>query len=131
MLHAAGRAAGWISSWVQRRRDRFLGKYRYWVEQAQPPEDYIYENLSVPRVSRYIRMVGLVLLEQPVLQRPSSHRNCWAGTCNLASQPRLACSNTHAAGRLLCLDQKQHLHTTLQCPVGLQFFSKGRQRRSG
>jgi len=76
MLHAARCAAGWISSWVQRRRDRFLGKYRYWVEQAQPPEDYIYENLSVPRISRYIRMVGLVLLQQPVLQRTGSHPDC-------------------------------------------------------
>lgn len=50
--------AGWISSWLQRRRDRFLGKYRFWVEPAKPPEDYIYENLSVSRLSCYTRMVS-------------------------------------------------------------------------
>jgi hypothetical protein len=52
-------AAGWLSSRFQRKRNRFLGKYRFWVEPASPPEDYIYENLSVPLVSCYIRMVSL------------------------------------------------------------------------
>jgi hypothetical protein len=52
-------AAGWLSSRFQRKRNRFLGKYRFWVEPANPPEDYIYENLSVPLVSCYIRMVRL------------------------------------------------------------------------
>lgn len=34
-----------------------LNTARYWVEQAKPPEDYLYENLHYSRVARYIRMV--------------------------------------------------------------------------
>lgn len=50
-------ATGWFISLFQRRHNKFLGKYRFWVEPAKPPEDYIYENLSVTRFSRYIRLV--------------------------------------------------------------------------
>jgi hypothetical protein len=50
--------AGWLSSWLQKKRYRFLGQHRFWVEQAKPPEDYIYENLYCSRVARYTRMVG-------------------------------------------------------------------------
>jgi hypothetical protein len=65
--------AGWISSWLQRRRDRFLGKYRFWVEPAKPPEDYIYENLSVSRLSRYIRMVSGTALHASSMLDISQH----------------------------------------------------------
>lgn len=30
---------------------------RFWVEDAKPPEDYIYENLHYSRFARYFRMV--------------------------------------------------------------------------
>eukprot|EP00775_Hariotina_reticulata_P011394 gene11394-11542_t len=57
----AGCPKGWAGSWLQRKGDRFLGRYRFWVEQAKPPEDYIYENLHHTRASRWIR-VGIVRL---------------------------------------------------------------------
>ncbi len=39
------------------RKDRFgPEQHRYWLEQAQPPEDYIYENLSVSRPVRLLRL---------------------------------------------------------------------------
>lgn len=28
----------WLGSWLQPRRARFLGEYRFWVEPAKPPE---------------------------------------------------------------------------------------------
>lgn len=40
--------AVWFGSLFQRKRDRFLGKYRYWAEPAQPPEDFIYEVCASP-----------------------------------------------------------------------------------
>jgi hypothetical protein len=57
LLCSAVVATGWFISLFQRRRNKFLGKYRFWVEPAKPPEDYIYENLSVTRFLRYIRLV--------------------------------------------------------------------------
>ncbi|KAF6256543.1 hypothetical protein COO60DRAFT_95334 [Scenedesmus sp. NREL 46B-D3] len=53
---SAGCPKRWLSSWLLKRSDRFLGKYRFWVEAAKPPEDYIYENLHYSRVARYTRM---------------------------------------------------------------------------
>lgn len=52
----------WAASWFQPRRFRFLGEYRFWVERAKPPEDYVFENLSVSRLSRYARMVRFVCI---------------------------------------------------------------------
>ncbi|GBF87433.1 dynein heavy chain axonemal protein [Raphidocelis subcapitata] len=46
----------WLGSFFQPRDTRFSGAHGYWVERAQPPEDYIYENLSYDRVSRWFRL---------------------------------------------------------------------------
>ena len=47
-----------MGSWFQPRAERFLAERRFWVERASPPEDYLYENLSVCRASKVGRKVG-------------------------------------------------------------------------
>ncbi|KAI8468596.1 MAG: hypothetical protein J3K34DRAFT_477538 [Monoraphidium minutum] len=50
----------WLASFLQPRGGRFPGRapgsHAFWVEQAQPPEDYIYENLSYGRAARWARL---------------------------------------------------------------------------
>ena len=35
-----------------------MGRSRFWVEAARPPEDYIFENLSVGKVQKLARLVS-------------------------------------------------------------------------
>jgi hypothetical protein len=39
------------------RSARFKGVHRFWVDQAKPPEDYIYENLSVSKPKKLLRLM--------------------------------------------------------------------------
>eukprot|EP00798_Chlamydomonas_sp_ICE-L_P025857 gene25857-11529_t len=48
---------GWFSKLFQRKNDRFRATTRFWVEQASSPDDYIYENISCSRLSRFLRIV--------------------------------------------------------------------------
>ena len=49
--------AAWLGTLLQPAATRFAREHRFWVEAARPPEDYIYENLSCNRASRWARVV--------------------------------------------------------------------------
>jgi hypothetical protein len=57
----------WMGSFFQHHETRFLRNHRFWVEQAKPPEDYIYENLSFDRFNRYCRIAASRLAVVAVL----------------------------------------------------------------
>lgn len=58
MRSCAASPSDWFASFFQHREARFLHTHGFWVEQAKPPEDYIYENLSYSRFNRFCRVVG-------------------------------------------------------------------------
>jgi hypothetical protein len=58
-------ATDWLGSFFQHTEARFQRAHGFWVEQAKPPEDYIYENLSYDRFSRFCRLVRLFTGERP------------------------------------------------------------------
>lgn len=60
---------GWRSTWWRQRHSsqRFNGKHRFWVQEACPPEDYLYENLGVGSTNRFLRCTCLRVLVLVVL----------------------------------------------------------------
>ena len=48
--------AGWFQRWLVPTRDRFLGKHALAFEATVAPNNYIYENLSVRKLSRSLRV---------------------------------------------------------------------------
>lgn len=48
--------AGWLQRLAQAKSDRFLGKYALSCEHPVAPNNYIYENLSVSKAGRALRV---------------------------------------------------------------------------
>lgn len=79
------------------RKDRFgPEQHRYWLEQAQPPEDYIYENLSVSRPVRLLRLgLSRWVAAGPgwrgMAQGVAGWLACWCATGQFHQQHRRDC----------------------------------------